>query len=247
MNAKTDAVEICSFGSGSEIPILLFHEGLGSVALWRDFPEKLAETTGHRVVAWSRKGYGNSGPFDGPYGLDFMHLEADAAAQLMTELAIERAHLFGHSDGASIALLLAARHPARVVSLILEAPHVFVEPICTAAITELKVGSAQLLHGLGKYHRDATAIFRQWFSIWTRPDFSSWNIEGALIDVVCPALLIQGEDDEYGTFEQLDRISARIADVRQLRLPNCGHSAHRDHEAAVLSASTAFLTEFAND
>jgi pimeloyl-ACP methyl ester carboxylesterase len=216
--------------------------------MWREFPEKLAATSGRQVIAWSRKGYGSSDDFYGPYSPDFMHREADAAANLMLELGIDRAHVFGHSDGGSIALLLAMKHPHLVASLVLEAPHVFVEPMCLKAIKSLGQAAANdtLITRLGKYHRDAAAVFKQWYTIWTDQQFASWNIEDNLGAVNCPTLLIQGENDEFGTFEQIDRIASQLTQSRQLRLPNCGHSPHRDQEDAVLAASAAFMQEHAN-
>ncbi|MBP6434598.1 MAG: alpha/beta hydrolase [Sphingorhabdus sp.] len=248
MNLKAHVLEVSQFGSGNGLPVLLLHEGLGSVAMWREFPEQLAAASARQVIAWSRKGYGSSDDFVGPYSPDFMHREADAAADLMQELGIDRAHVFGHSDGATIALLLAARHPHRVASLVLEAPHVFVEPMCLTAIEALGqvAGNGNMVARLGKYHRDAAAVFDQWHAIWTDPEFASWNIEAELGCITCPTLLIQGENDEFGTFEQIDRVAARLPQSRQLRLPNCGHSPHRDQEGAVLAASAAFMQEFAN-
>jgi pimeloyl-ACP methyl ester carboxylesterase len=233
----------CCAGADDRLPILLLHEGLGSVETWRDFPGKLAAVTGHRVIAYSRRGYGLSAPFDGAYDLGFMHREADAAAALMADMGIERAHVFGHSDGASIALLLAARYPACAASLILEAPHIFVEAMCVAAIKGLEDSSEQLVSRLGKYHRDAASVFSQWFNIWTDPCFPEWTIETEIDAIACPTFVIQGENDEYGTFEQVDRICARMPQTQQLRLPACGHSPHRDCEEAVLGATTAFYGE----
>jgi pimeloyl-ACP methyl ester carboxylesterase len=195
------------------------------------------------VIAWSRRGYGGSASFEAPYDLDFMHREADAAARFMADLGIGQAHVFGHSDGGSIALLLAARHPGCAASLILEAPHVMVEPVCISAIKAFEAGSVALVTRLGRYHRDAAAVFRQWFAIWTDPRFPAWTIEAEIESVTCPVLLIQGDDDEYGTYAQLDRIQARVPQARQLRLAACGHSPHRDQQDAVLAAASIFLKE----
>lgn len=245
MKVAGAAAELMVSGTGSGVPILLLHEGLGSVAMWKDFPSLLAKWTGRRVLAWSRLGYGNSGDFRGPYGRDFMHREAEATALLIEELSLPRVHVFGHSDGASIALLFAARHPEKVVSLTLEAPHVFVEEVCLQAIGELarSAKSGALLQGLSKYHRNATAVFAQWYAIWSDPTFTTWNIEREIEGVSVPTLLIQGEDDEFGTFAQLDSIAARLLMTHQVRLKNCRHSPHRDQTQAVLAATAQFLGE----
>lgn len=248
MNDTLVDIEVSVSGEGHGLPILLLHEGLGSVAMWKDFPQRLAEATNRRTVACSRRGYGSSGDFAGPYGCDFMHREADAMAQLIDELGLGRVHVFGHSDGASIGLLLAARHPEKVASLVLEAPHVFVEDICLAAIVQL--GQTARVDGmverLSRYHRRADTVFTQWHDIWTFPAFAAWNIESEIERITAPVLLIQGEDDEYGTFAQLDSITQRLPSTRELRLANCRHSPHRDQSPAVLQATTQFLREIAD-
>jgi pimeloyl-ACP methyl ester carboxylesterase len=248
MQARAGEIETTEFGTGDDLPIALLHEGLGSVAMWRDFPSRLAAATGRRVIAWSRQGYGASAPFERPYHFDFMHREADAGVHLLRARGIDRAHLFGHSDGASIALLMAARHPGMAASLVLEAPHVFVEAMCVEQISKFgKVAEANgVIDRLGKYHRDASAVFRQWHDIWVDCRFADWSIEADMARLDVPALLIQGEDDEYGTFAQLDRISHQLPDTREARLANCGHSPHRDQEEAVLAATAEFLAEIGN-
>lgn len=228
---------------GNGLPILLLHEGLGSVSMWREFPEQLASATGHPVTAWSRRGYGLSDPLLRRRDPDYMHLEADAVARLMDALAIERASLFGHSDGASIALIAAARAPDRVAALMLEAPHVFVEEISIESIRRTKhlYTTSNLSQLLGRYHPDPDHVFWGWNDIWLDPRFRDWSIETLLPAVHAPALLIQGRDDEYGTLDQIDRIAAVLPDVERLELERCGHSPHRDQPEAVLRATVAFL------
>jgi pimeloyl-ACP methyl ester carboxylesterase len=230
-------------GSTKVLPILMLHEGLGSVALWRDFPERLATTTGRQVVAWSRQGYGNSTSVTKSYQTDFMHVEAECVAPLMDVLGLDQAHMFGHSDGASIALLFAANYPERVASLILEAPHIFVEPMTTTAIADFgaRFPESGMERRMAKYHREPVAMFWRWHDVWIDGRFSVWNIEDSLSRISVPTLLIQGYDDEYGRFAQLDRISASAPHCTQLRLNGCGHSPHRDQPDAVLGASRKFL------
>lgn len=241
-------LEIAEFGAGEGDPLLLFHEGLGSLGMWRDFPNALAAAISRRVIAWSRNGYGASIAGPDVYNEDFMHLEADAAAAVMQRLGIAKAHIFGHSDGASIALLLAARHPNRVSSLMLEAPHVFVEAVCLTAINKLHNEAQQsgFLDRLGKYHQDGERMFERWCSIWLKPSFADWDIVSELEGIKCPTLLIQGENDEYGSFAQLDKIAAQCPQSRQLRLADCGHSPHVDRRADVISATAEFLKEIAH-
>ncbi|HVV94656.1 MAG TPA: alpha/beta hydrolase [Hyphomicrobiales bacterium] len=227
-------------------PILLLHEGLGSVSMWRDFPASLAERTGRRVVAWSRQGYGRSDPMPGPFAPDYMHREAEKLPTLMDALGLERAHLFGHSDGGSIALIAAAHHPARIASLILEAPHVHVERITHDSIAAVKevFAATDLAQRLGRHHADPAHSFRLWNDIWLDPRFRDWSIEALLPRIRAPALLIQGQGDEYGTLDQLDRIEAALPAARRLELASCGHSPHRDQPDAVLAAVAAFLGDF---
>jgi pimeloyl-ACP methyl ester carboxylesterase len=229
------------FGSGT-VPspaIVLLHEGLGSLAMWKTFPEQLAKATGHCVFAYSRQGYGGSG---GPARRepDYMHVEARTfLPALLAAAGIERPILFGHSDGASIALLYAAAHPSDVAGLILEAPHVFVEPMTVDAIaaTGPVFENTDMAAKLGRYHRDVDAVFWGWRDIWLDPRFRSWNIEAGLEAIGCPILMIQGLDDEYGSTAQLDAIVARVPGAEVLMLEACGHSPHRDQLARVIEAS----------
>jgi pimeloyl-ACP methyl ester carboxylesterase len=174
-----------------------------------------------------------------------MHREAERAERLIAELGLEKVHVYGHSDGASIALLLAVRRPSLVVSLTLEAPHVFVEQMCTNQIAKFgrEIAATDTIARLGRYHRDAAAVFRQWHDIWTSPVFAGWSIETDISGLAQPALLIQGEDDQYGTMAQLDRIAQLLPDTSQLRLSACGHSPHRDKTRSVIAAVAAFLGE----
>lgn len=229
--------------AGTGLPILLLHEGLGSVSMWRDFPERLAEVTGHPVFVWSRRGYGLSDPLPRHRDPDYMHLEAHGVTSFMDALALDHAILFGHSDGASIALITAARSPDRVTALILEAPHVYVEEMSIGSIAKAKLLYATTNFGqlLGRHHRDADQVFSKWNDIWLDPRFRDWSIEDLLPTIRAPALLIQGENDEYGTMAQLDRIGAALSNTRRLEIVDCGHSPHRDQPDAVLQATTAFI------
>jgi|HubBroStandDraft_1064217.scaffolds.fasta_scaffold00100_8 pimeloyl-ACP methyl ester carboxylesterase len=237
-------LEVASW-PGAGDPILMLHEGLGSVSMWRDFPERLALATGRDVVAWSRRGYGQSDPPARPLDPDYMHAEAESLPAVMDALGIGRAHLFGHSDGASIALIAAAFRPERVASLVLEAPHVLVEQRTVDSIAAVRKvhQTTDLGIRLGRHHRDADRVFRAWSDIWLDRRFRDWNIEGLLARVTAPALLIQGLDDEYGTLDQLDRIERALPRTRRLDLARCGHSPHRDQPQAVLAAIVAFLAE----
>lgn len=227
-------------------PILLLHEGLGCVSMWRDFPAALATRTGRRVGAYSRLGHGRSGPRTAPHAAGFIHDEArHVLPEVLDTLGFEQAVLLGHSDGGSIALLFAAWYPTRVTALVLEAPHVFVEPISIASITEMKAAyaSTDLPSRLAKHHGTNTeGAFRGWNDIWLHPAFEAWNIEDVLPDVTCPTLVVQGTDDEYGTARQVEAIRQQAGGrVETAWLSACGHSPHRDQPEAVLTSIAAFL------
>jgi pimeloyl-ACP methyl ester carboxylesterase len=224
--------------------IVFLHEGLGSIAQWRGFPELLAERTGCGAVVYSRYGHGNSEQLDGPRDVDYMHHEGEVVLPaLLAQLGIVRPVLFGHSDGGSIALLFAAAYPDAACALILEAPHVFVEDISVASIAQAKTtfASSDLGVKLGRYHSDAAATFRGWNDIWLDPRFRAWNIEASLPAIRVPLLVIQGEDDEYGTFAQIEAIAANVSQTETLLLKQCGHAPHRDQRDAVLDRAAAFV------
>jgi pimeloyl-ACP methyl ester carboxylesterase len=234
-------------GARSEAPpIVMVHQGLGSLALWKDFPQRLADATRRRVLAYSRLGHGKSDPLAGPHGVDFMHAEAlEILPQLFDSLGVYNPVLFGHSEGASIALIHAARAHRPVAGVVALAPHVFVERYGLDSIAAARRAylDGDLREKLARYHDDVESAFWGWNDIWLHPDFVAWNIEALLPEIACPVLAIQGVDDEYGTMEQLDRIERGVRGARRLELAACGHSPHRDQPDAVLAAVTSFLVE----
>ena len=228
--------------------LLLLHEGLGCVAMWRHFPEKLAAATGCRVIAWSRAGYGASEPWPQPRQPDYMHREAQQALpELIAKLQIERPLLVGHSDGGSIALIFAGTFPEVPLGLVVMAPHEFVEEITLAGIREAKRvwQTTDMSHKLGRYHRDVDRVFSDWNDTWLSPPFRDWNIEQYLPAIRCPVLAIQGEDDEYASMRQIEAIAEQVPGTTLLKLPACGHSPQRDQEAAVLAAIADFVGRLA--
>ena len=231
-------------GDPTRSAIVMLHEGLGSISLWRDLPQRLCERTGRTVVAYSRYGYGRSDVLREKREPDYMHHEADVVLPaLLARLEIERPILFGHSDGASIALIFAGAHPGAVRALVLEAPHVFVEEISVRSIADAKIAYAtsDLPAKVARHHADADATFAGWNDIWLDARFRDWNIESYAERVRVPVLLIQGEADEYGTTAQLDAIAARTADTRTLMVPGAGHSPHRDAPDLVVEQVAAFI------
>ena len=225
--------------------IVLLHEGLGSVALWKDVPQRIAERTGHEVIVYSRYGHGRSQGLEAPRDVDYMHREGERVLpELLAELGLSRPILLGHSDGASIALIYAGAYPGSATALVLEAPHVFVEDLTVASIAAAKTTfeTSDLEAKLARYHDDAGRTFRGWNDIWLDPRFRSWNIEAYLERIDVPILLVQGTDDEYGTSAQLEAIAARTG-ARITLLERCGHSPHRDRASATLDAIATFVAE----
>jgi pimeloyl-ACP methyl ester carboxylesterase len=230
--------------AGADATIVMLHEGLGSVAMWKDFPERVAKATGCSVLVYSRYGHGKSGRLAEKRAVDFMHHEAKVVLpEILAEHQIQDPILLGHSDGASIALIFAGTWPGRVRGLILEAPHVFVEEFglrSTVAIRTL-YESSDLRERLSRYHDHADEMFRGWNDVWLDPQFRSWNIEEYLAAITCPTLVIQGEDDQYGTVAHVEAIQRRVAGAQTLILPRCGHSPHRDQPELILEAISKFV------
>jgi pimeloyl-ACP methyl ester carboxylesterase len=231
---------------GLDATLVMLHEGLGSVAMWKDFPKRVAKATGCGVLVYSRYGHGKSERLAEKRSIDFMHHEAKVVlSELLAQNGIQRLILFGHSDGASIALIYAGTWPERVRGLILEAPHVFVEEFglrSTRAIRKL-YESGDLAKKLSRYHDHVDQMFRGWNDIWLDPRFRDWNIEEYLGAITCPTLVIQGEDDEYGTLAHVEAIQRRLPDTQALILPNCGHSPHRDQRDLTLAAISKFVAK----
>lgn len=233
--------------AAADKPTLVFlHEGLGSVALWRDFPDKLARRLGAPALIYSRRGYGKSSALAGPRQPSFMHDEAlDVLPAILDQLRIERAILVGHSDGASIALIHAANHPGRIAGMVLMAPHVIVEPISVQSIAKITetYETSDLRTRLARYHDHVDDAFLGWSRIWLSPQFRSWSLGDECTKLTTPTLLIQGDDDEYGTLAQLDAIesAASGAAIQRVVLSACGHSPWRDQEDMVLDAISGFF------
>lgn len=233
-------------------PALVFlHEALGSVALWRDFPDRVAAATGCRTLVYSRCGLGGSTPLERtPRDPDYLHREAlEVLPAMLARLSIARPVLIGHSDGASIALIHAGAARWAVAGVVAMAPHVFVEEVTLAGIAQAVRAweTSDLPARLARHHRDAAATFRGWADTWLAPAFRDWNIESFLPGIRCPVLAIQGEDDEYGSMAQLEAIARRAPDVELLELADCRHAPHRDQPAAVLEAVVRFVGALPQD
>jgi pimeloyl-ACP methyl ester carboxylesterase len=229
-------------GPSRQAPLVLLHEGLGSVGLWREFPEQLQAATGRRLIAFSRYGHGRSAPPPHPRTPAFFHEEAlEVLPKLLAALEVSDPVLVGHSDGASIGLIHAAHHP--VTALVLLAPHVFVEDICVNAIqgTRETFVDGELRGRMARHHDDPDAAFWGWCDVWLDPAFRHWSLDEEASLLQAPTLLIQGAEDPYGTLAQIDRIEARARVPVQRLVLDGGHSPHLDHGPRVADAIADFL------
>jgi len=224
--------------------IVMLHEGLGSIALWKDFPQQMAARTDCAVLVYSRYGHGSSDRLMEKRPVRFMHREGEVVLpELLDKLAIERPILLGHSDGGSISIIFAGKYPERPRALILEAPHVFVEDLTVASIAQAKVNyeATDLRQKLSRYHAHVDETFWGWNDIWLDPDFRGWNVEESLATIRCPVLCLQGEQDEYGTRAQVDAIAAQTPQTEIMMLPDCKHSPHRDQAEKTLERIAVFV------
>ena len=232
-------------GRRADLPtIVMLHEGLGSVAHWKEFPDRLAQETGASVFVYSRYGHGASDELQEARSASYMHHEAQVVLpEILQKAGIERPVLLGHSDGASIAIIYAGTSPDSPAGMILEAPHVFVEDLSLASIAQARVNFEQtdLPRRLARHHANAESLFWGWNNIWLHSDFRDWNIESFLDRLRCPVLVLQGAQDEYGTIKQVEAIQARIPWASAVILENCKHAPHRDQCEATLSAISQFL------
>ncbi len=236
-------------------PLIVFlHEGLGSVSMWRDFPQRLCAAAHCRGLVYSRSGYGRSTPraASEAWGPDFMHRQAlqvlpALLGALGVDTAADRPWLFGHSDGGSIALLFAAAFADRVAGCIVLAPHIEVEEVALDSIAQTRQAylDTDLRDRLARHHDDPDSAFWGWNDIWLHPQFRHWSIAAEIGPIRCPLLAVQGLDDEYGTLEQIHGIARRVPQTQLLELPACGHSPHRDQPARLIAAAADFIQSHA--
>ncbi len=228
-------------------PLVFLHEGLGCIAMWRDFPARVAAETGCQTLIYSRYGYGQSDVLaNPPLPTRRLHHEAQVVLpDLLERLGIVKPLLIGHSDGASIALIHAGSRRWDVAGLALMAPHVFVEDMCVDGIEQAQrtFHTTDQRSRLARYHRDPDKTFQAWCGMWLNPEFRRWSIEEYLGAIRCPILAIQGYDDEYASMEQIRRIAAKAANVELLELADCRHSPYRDQPEVAREAIVRFVTE----
>lgn len=233
------------------LPLLVFlHEGLGSVSMWRDFPDQLCDAVNARGLVFSRRGYGRSTPppADERWQPGYMHDEARLAVPavfkaLGIDTLADPVTLIGHSDGGSIALLFASLFPDHVSKVVAIAPHIVVEDLSIQGIERAREAFLQgnLKQGLARHHHNPDATFFRWNTIWLSHEFRRWSIEREVQAIACPVLAVQSVDDPYGTLDQIHGIRRLAPQTQPVELPPCGHSPHRDQPQALIAALSPFL------
>jgi pimeloyl-ACP methyl ester carboxylesterase len=232
--------------------LVLLHEGLGSAGQWGDFPERLAAATGAGVFLYSRAGYGRSSPVLLPRPLSYMHDEAlEVLPKLLDTIGFRRGLLVGHSDGASIATIYAGSvQDHRVRGLALIAPHFFIEDVGIAAIALAREAyeTTDLREKLKRWHADVDNAFRGWNDAWLDPEFHNWDISEMLAYIRVPVLIVQGEDDQYGTERQIEVAQEECyCPVETALLPNVRHSPHKDAPERALAVIAGFVNRLLKD
>jgi pimeloyl-ACP methyl ester carboxylesterase len=225
--------------------IVMLHEGLGSAALWGDFPEQLQAATGAGIFLYSRAGYGASTLAHLPRPLDYMQIEAiDVLPKLLDAIGFQRGLLLGHSDGASIAAIYAGAHQDhRVQGVVMIAPHFIVEDISVNSIAEIRKAyeTTDLKAKLARWHSDVDNAFYGWNDAWLDPQFRNWDISEYLAYIRVPVAIVQGADDRYGTIRQIEIAQQECyCPVDVTILPGVGHTPHREASVATLQAVAEF-------
>jgi pimeloyl-ACP methyl ester carboxylesterase len=229
--------------------VVFLHDSLGCTQLWRDFPVKLSELSQCNILVYDRLGYGKSDPMPTyERSNNYMEVEADILNNLLIELNIRDAILFGHSDGGTIALIAASKYPENVKAVICEAGHIFVEDVTLKGVYEAweAYKTSNLSERLKKYHGDKVdMLFKAWTETWTREGFRNWNIEYLLSGITCPLLFIQGENDEYGTLDQVEKTIGQVSgSTEKYIIPDVGHTPHKEIPELVLNKAVEFIQHF---
>ena len=240
------------YSENQDEPVLVFlHDSWGCVEMWENFPEKISELFGLNALIYDRRGYGKSSPFaPDPRTKYYLHQSADELINVMDELKIKKAMLYGHSDGGTIALIAAALYPERIQAVMVEGAHSFVEEKGKAAVRESrdKARTNSLLQSLEKFHGDKTEeLFRRWHEAWLGDFFADWTIIPMLKDITCPVLAFRGENDPYDTIAQLDVLNEEISSPVTARvIPDAAHTPRKENEAETLKHIMLFHNQLFN-
>lgn len=233
-------------GNANSAPVILLHDSLGCVDLWRDFPGRLSSALGRTVVAYDRIGFGKSTSHPGRLNLSFVHDEARSTFKAVVDhFSFDRFVVFGHSVGGGMAVEIAAQFPSACQALITESAQAFVEDRTLEGIRQAQREFARpgQVERLGKYHGDKAAwVLSAWIDSWLSPGFADWSLDLAARGVICPFLAIHGENDEYGSTAHPSRIASQVKGLATTKiLPGCGHVPHREVPDVVLETAAALL------
>ncbi len=229
----------------SDTLIVFLHEGLGCIEMWKDYPHKLCQQLNVKGLVYDRAGYGKSKGDLSNRKANYLHLAAEELHQLLSELHLlnHQIILYGHSDGGSIALIYTSLYPQNIKAIITEAAHVFVEEETIEGIKPaIKAFEQGKLNGLKKYHINYKDVFNAWVNIWLHPSFKNWNIEEEIKSIISPQLIIQGEDDQYGTIKQMESIAKHTKGKTIIFTPNnCGHAPYKEKQKDVIQEVERFF------
>lgn len=231
-------------------PVIIFlHEGLGSIEQWKDFPEKLVKATGFPAIIYDRQGYGKSGPLTEKRGLDYIHKEEKLLQQFIDALDLKSYYLVGHSEGGSLGLIHASKHPEGLLKVVTLSANSFNEPKITPSIKAVmkiyEEPESKLKSALTKYHGEKTDdVFYAWSKTWTAPFFQQWNIFEELAKIEVPVQSFHGKDDQYTSLQQIENIRKRITAPKEINiLDDCSHHPHFDHQEEVIEKIAYFLKQ----
>lgn len=233
------------YGRAEDPAVVLLHHGLGSTYSWKEQNDPLVEA-GFRVVAYDRWGYGRSSSRD---SLDLPHFEQDQKdlMGLMDSLGLDRPVLVGHSDGGTLALYFAAAHPGRVRALAVIAAHIYVEERMQESIHEVwksYTDRTRLREGLRRLHGEKVdQTFYNWFNGWVGPENSRWDMRPLLGAICCPALVIQGTEDEHATTSHAEETAAGIPGAELLIVPGGGHMLPQEQADFINVQLLSFLSK----
>lgn len=238
------SITTATWGSGAP-EIVLLHDGLGSIANWGDVPGRIAAETGTTVMAYDRPGHGASTPVpDGPWPTEWLRHNAASLGDLLAAHGAERPMLVGHSDGASIALLHAAARPDDVRGVLSIAAHTWVEPVCSAAIVEMREKAAGIVWGLARAHANPTELFEAWSGVWVSDDFQPWDVRPELSAIIAPTIVAQGTNDEYATDAMVHETVAAIGDIARAHfIDDRGHLVHYEDPDPVVALAVDLWNE----
>ncbi len=228
----------------NETALVMLHEGLGSIAQWKNLPQKLHQLIKLPLIIYERPGYGNSYPKKMNYSRHYLEEEAwQILPQFLAQFSYKNYIFYGHSDGATITLLFAAKFPEQTKAVIAESPHVIVENRTIKGIKEVITIKDKIIRALNKYHSDnTTEVFNRWSGVWLSPDFTNWDARPMLKNLTSPTLLIQTQDDQYASMRQLDEIhSLSKTTCHELRLSHGGHAPHINLETLICQYILEFV------